>query len=72
MEFTSVLRTSMKMQGEMIHYIAESRRQELMTSTPMPIFPLLLDGSTDKANIDNEVILVVWCDQDGTDEKVHT
>ena len=57
----------------MIHYIAESRRQELITRLGnAKYFSLLLDGSTDKANIDNEVILVVWCDRDGTDEKVHT
>ena len=58
---------------EMIHYIAESRRQDLMMKLAnAKFFSLHLDGSTDKANIDNEVILVVWCDRDGTDEKVHT
>ena len=35
-------------------------------------FSVLLDGSTDTANIENEIILVVWCDTNGTDEKVHT
>ena len=35
-------------------------------------FSLLLDGSTDKGNIDNELILVVWCDVNGTDKRVHT
>lgn len=35
-------------------------------------FFLLLDGSTNKGNIDNELILVVWCDVNGTDECVHT
>jgi len=35
-------------------------------------YSLLLDGSTDTGNIDNEVLLVVWCDLDGHDEKVHT
>ena len=33
---------------------------------------VLLDGSTDKGNIDNEAMLVVWCDLDGHDEKIHT
>ena len=28
-------------------------------------FSLLLDGSTDKGNIDNELVLVVWCEIDG-------
>lgn len=57
----------------MIHYIAESRRQELMTKLAnAKFFSVLLDGSTDKANIDNEVLLVVWCDSGGSDKKVHT
>ena len=35
-------------------------------------FSLLIDGSTDKANADNEVFMAVWCDTDGSDEKIHT
>ena len=31
-----------------------------------------MDSSTDKANMDNELILVIWCDTNGTDEKVHS
>ena len=57
----------------MIHYIAESRRQELIKKVAdAAFFPLLLDGSTDMANIDNELMLIVWCDVNGSDEKVHT
>ena len=33
-------------------------------------FSLLMDGSTDKGNADNEATLVVWCDPE--DEKVCT
>lgn len=45
---------------EMIHCIAESRRQELMKRLgDASFFSLLLDGSTDKGNIDNELILIV-------------
>ena len=33
---------------------------------------MLLDGSTDAANIDNELILAVWCDRDGMDERIYT
>lgn len=29
---------------------------------------LLLDGSTDRGNIDNELILAVWCDRNEADE----
>lgn len=57
----------------MIHYIAESRRQELRQKlVKAKFFSLLLDGSTDAANIDNELILAVWCDWDGSNEKIHT
>ena len=45
---------------EIIHYIAESRKQELMTK--LGDASLLLDESTDEGNIDNELILIVWCD----------
>lgn len=57
----------------MIHYIAETKRHELTTKiVEASFFSLLLDGSTDKANIDNELILVVWCDVNGSDEQIHT
>ena len=35
-------------------------------------FSILLDGSTDSANVDDEVLLVLWFDPEGSDEKVHT
>ena len=35
-------------------------------------FSLLVDGSTDKANVDNKVFMAVWCDVNGADEKIHT
>ncbi len=31
-----------------------------------------MDGSTDTGNIDDELFLVLWCDVDASDEKVHT
>lgn len=31
-----------------------------------------MDGSTDTANIDDEMFLVLWCDVDHDDEMVHT
>ncbi len=33
---------------------------------------MLLDGSTDAGNVDNELLLVVWFDRDGVDQKVYT
>ncbi len=57
---------------ELIHYIAESRRQELkQRPANAKFFSLLLDGSTETGNIDNELLLVVRCERDGSDEKVH-
>ena len=57
----------------MTHYIAESERQSLTKKIwESSFFSLLLDGSTDKTNIDNELLLVVWCDVHGMDERVHT
>ena len=35
-------------------------------------FSLLLDGSTDSGNTENEVFLIVWFDQNGGNEKVCT
>ena len=32
-------------------------------------FSILMDGSTDVSNIDEEML---WCDTDGNDEKVHS
>ena len=31
-----------------------------------------MDSTTDKGNINDEMLLALWCDVDGTDEKVHT
>jgi hypothetical protein len=45
---------------EFVHYIAESRRQELTdTLANAMFFSLLMDGSTDTGNIDDEVLLAV-------------
>ena len=56
-----------------VHYIAEARRKELTKKVvDANFYSLLIDGSTDKGNIDNEAVLTVWCDLNSTDEKVHT
>ena len=58
---------------DFMHYIAESRRQELKEKLAKAnFFSLLLDGSTDASNIDNEMFLAVWCDCNGSDQKVYT
>lgn len=35
-------------------------------------FSLLMDGSTDSGNIDDELFLVVWCEVNSSDEMVHS
>ena len=44
----------------------------LTTLAKAKFFSLLMDGSTDHSNADNELLLVLWCDPDGTDERMHT
>ena len=71
MEATLATPTSMKMLER--HYIVESRRQDLsLTLSKALFFSLMMDGSTDHSNADNELLLVLWCDPDGSDEKIHT
>ena len=35
-------------------------------------FSLLMDGSTDSSNSENEMILVMWCNVESDDHKIHT
>ena len=35
-------------------------------------FSILMDGSTNVSNIDEEMFLVLWCDTDENDEKIHS
>ena len=54
---------------DFMHYITESRRQELKEKVAnAKFFSLLLDGSMDAGNVDNEVFLAVWCDCNGSDQ----
>ena len=43
-----------------MHYIAESRRRELKQTLANVRFSLLLEGSTDVGNVDDEVFFAVW------------
>ena len=55
------------------NYLATSYQQKLINNvSSAPYVSLLLDSSTDKGNIDNEQLLVLWCDTDSSDEKIHT
>ena len=53
-----------------VHFVVEAKRREVVdTLSKADLFSLLLDGSTDKGNCDNELVLAVWCDSDGIDER---
>ena len=53
-------------------YIAQAQRNELAVNLQKAkFFSLLLDGSTDGGNVENELLLAVWFDKDGADEKVY-
>ena len=56
------------------HHIAESWCLQLIDRlTQAKFFSLLMDGSTDKGNAEDEVFIVVWCESNAsTDEKIHT
>ena len=48
-------------------------KQNLATTVSSAgFFSILMDGSTDASNTDNELFLVMWCDPNGSDEKVHS
>ena len=56
-----------------IHFIAETKRNKLTLSLQQgKFFSLLLDGSTDSRNIENEIMVVVWFDKNsqGCNERV--
>ena len=48
------------------HFIAQAQRKKLgIALQQAKFFSILLDGSTDSRNIENELLLVVWFDKDG-------
>ena len=54
-------------------YVAQSYRQQVLERIAQAqFFSLLMDGSTDKTNVDNKVFMAVWCDINGADKKIHT
>ena len=57
------------------HFIAEAKRNQLVSTLQnTKFFSLLLDGSTDAANVDNELLLavLVWFDKNDLEERVCT
>lgn len=58
---------------DFVHCIADIENEDLISAVAQAkFFSLLIDGSTDKSNADNEATLVVWFDPEGENEKVCT
>ena len=56
-----------------LHFMAEAKCRTVVDILgKADFFSILLDGSTDKGNQDNELVLTVWCDPEGKDERIHT
>ncbi|XP_065892470.1 zinc finger protein 862-like [Dysidea avara] len=55
------------------HYITEAQRMKVIGQLKKcKFFSVLLDGSTDSGNIENELIMAVWFNPEDADEKVST
>ena len=58
---------------EFVHLIAKSMKNEIVSAvSEARFFSLFLDGSTDRGNVDNELLMVCWCDKDSKDERMCT
>ena len=55
------------------HYIAESQRQSFLeTFSASNFYSFLMDGSTDTGNVEDELILVQYCIQDGAAQEIRS
>ena len=57
-----------------VHYIAESQRQAMHSGclSVKHFFSCLMDGSTDKGRVENELFVILYCHKDSNTEKVKT
>lgn len=56
-----------------VHYIAESQRQELHGSLSSRLFySILMDGSVDKGRVEDELMVILFCQRDDTSQEVKT
>ena len=55
------------------HYSAKECKENVVEALRKAhFFSILMDGTTDKDNIEDELFLVLWCDVDGADEMIYT
>ena len=56
-----------------VHYIAESQRWQMRASlASCHFFSVLMDGSTDKGRVENELFVIVFCKRDDTLQEIRT
>ena len=57
-----------------VHYIAESQRQQFHHKllSQCNFYSFLMDGSTDKAKVENELIVLLYCSKDDKAEEMNT
>jgi len=58
---------------DFVHFIARSMKTDDVSEVSRAkFFSIFLDGSTDKGNVDNELMMVCWCDTNAEDKKLYT
>ena len=58
---------------EFVHFIVKSMKNDIVSAvSEAGFFSLFMDGSTDKGNVDNELLMICWCNTHTKDEKIHT
>ena len=56
-----------------VHYIAESQRQQLLDDlASCHFYSVLMDGSTDKDRVENELFVVLFCRRNDTLQEIRT
>ncbi len=54
-----------------VHYIAESQRQQFHLSlSSCRFYSFLMDGATDRAKVENELFVILYCQKDDTAEEI--
>ena len=55
------------------HYIAAAQREALMVALAnTPFFSFLMDGSTDSGNLEQELVVVLFCQKDDSTEEIRS
>jgi len=59
---------------EFVQYIAKSKHQPIIVSSVQKaVFcSVLMDGSTDSSNSENEMLFVIWCEINDEDHTIHS